>query len=135
MSPDSSSGGGMPGASGSSDAGSDAPEYEATWWYHDRVSGLHKSFLFNKDGRVIQVQEYGHDKLHRASKTRMGVTLGSGLNTVLRTYGWSNDGANDGANVIMRYGGDNKVAFQLVNNLVVGITIAVVKDIAPAETP
>ena len=84
---------------------------------------------------MIQIQEYGYDKHHKGGRTRMGVGLGSGLNQVLRTYGWSNDGANDGRNVIMRFGGEDKVAFQLVNNVVVGITVAVVKDIAPAEGP
>jgi hypothetical protein len=126
-------GGGAPGMSGGAAGTEEKPEYEATWWYHDKKNGLHKSFLFNKDGRVIQVQEYGHDVHHKGSKTRMGVGLGSGFNQVLRTYGWSNDGANDGRNMIMRFGGEEKVAFQLVNNVVVGITIAVVKDVAPAE--
>ena len=123
------------GGSGGADANADQAEYEATWWYHDRKNGLHKSFLFNKDGRVIQVQEYGHDQHHKGGKTRMGVGLGSGLNQILHLYGWSNDGANDGKNVIMRFGGEEKVAFQLVNNVVVGITVAVVKDTTPAEAP
>ena len=123
------------GASGGPAADAEAPEYEATWWYHDKVNGLHKSFLFNKDGRVIQIQEYGYDKNHKGSKTRQGVGLGSSFNTVLRNYGWSNDGANDGQNMIMRFGGENKVAFQLVKNVVVGITVAVVKNTHNAETP
>jgi hypothetical protein len=128
------SSGGAPGVGGPAAEG-EAPEYEATWWYHDKVNGLHKSFLFNKDGRVIQIQEYGYDQKHKGSKTRMNVGLGSNLNTVLRTYGWSNDGANDGQNMIMRYGGENKVAFQLVKNVVVGITVAIVKDVKPTEAP
>jgi hypothetical protein len=127
--------GGSGGASGGADANAEPAEYEATWWYHDKANGLHKSFLFNKDGRVIQVQEYGYDKHHKGGKTRLGVGLGSGLNQVLRTYGWSDDGANEGRNLIMRFGGEDKVAFQLVNNIVVGVTIAVVKDAPPAESP
>jgi hypothetical protein len=132
---------GMPGmggpgaAAGGAEANGEQAEYEATWWYHDRTNGLHRSFLFNKDGRVIQVQEYGYDKNHKGGKTRLGVGLGSSLNQVLRTYGWSNDGSNEGRNMIMRYGGEDKIAFQLVNNVVVGITVAVVKDVAPAEAP
>ena len=65
----------------------------------------------------------------------MGVGLGSGLNAVLRNYGWSDDGANDGRNMIMRFGNEHKVAFQLVNNTVVGITVAIVKDITPVGAP
>jgi hypothetical protein len=123
------------GAAGASAVGEEAPEYEATWWYHDKTNGLHKSFLFNKDGRVIQIQEYGYDKNHKGSKTRLGVGLGSSFNTVLRNYGWSNDGANDGQNMIMRFGGEDKVAFQLVKNVVVGITVAIVKDAHAVESP
>ena len=131
------SGSGMSGqaTAGGADSSADQPEYEATWWYHDPMNAFHKSFLFNKDGRVIQIQEYGHDIKHKGSKTSKGVALGSGLNAVLQNYGWSNDGANSGGNMIMRFGSEDKVAFQLVNNKVVGITIAVVKDVAPAEAP
>jgi hypothetical protein len=122
-------------ASGGPEAAEDQSQYEATWWYHDKINGLHKSFLFNKDGRLIQVQEYGHDKNHKGGKTRLGVGLGSNLAQILHTYGWSNDAANEGRNMIMRFGGEDKIAFQLVNNVVVGITVAVVKDITPAEAP
>lgn len=122
-----------PGGVGSPDAAEDQSEYEATWWYNDKLNGLHLSFLFNKEGRVIQIQEYGHDKKRRAGKTKLGITLGSNMNQVLRGYGWSNDGENDGSNVILRYGGERKVAFQLVNNIVVGITVAVVNSVPPVE--
>ena len=82
------------------------------------------SFLFNKDGRVIQIQEYGGTSLH-SGKTRQGIMLGSNMTQVLSRYGWSNDGAHEGENVIMRYGAANKVAFQMVKNRVLGITVAV----------
>ena len=47
------------------------------------------------------------------------------MTQVLSRYGWSNDGAHEGENVIMRYGAANKVAFQMVKNRVLGITVAV----------
>ena len=82
-------------------------------------------FLFNKDGRVIQVQEYGYDKNHKGGKTKKGVALGSNLSNVLRSYGWSNEGTRSGDNLMMRYGRQFRVAFQMVKNTVVGITIGV----------
>ena len=137
-------GGGLPGFGGTPDGGDGASQpsgaggggtassggeeeasREVTWWYHDLLNGLHKSFLFNKDGRVIQVQEYGHDKNRKGDRTRKGVALGSNLNAVLRAYGWSNEGTRNGDNLMMRYGRQYRVAFQMVKNTVVGITIGV----------
>lgn len=116
----------MPGTgeSGGNDQAGDLPATESTWWYHNLQKGYHMSFLFNKDGRVIQIQEYGMASLHN-SRTRQGITLGSNMTQVLSRYGWSNDGAHSGENVIMRYGGADKVAFQMVRNRVLGITVAV----------
>ncbi|MCW3094474.1 MAG: hypothetical protein JWL77_92 [Chthonomonadaceae bacterium] len=125
------SGGGYPGAgipgsgeTAGSDQAGELPVTEATWWYHNPRKGYHLSFLFNKDGRVIQIQEYGVASLH-SGKTRQGIALGSNMTQVLSRYGWSNDGAHDGENVIMRYGDSDKVAFQMVRNRVLGITVAV----------
>jgi hypothetical protein len=119
---------GLPGsgdsAGGDQAAAADRPATEATWWYHNALKGYHMSFLFNKEGRVIQIQEYGIASMH-SGKTRQGITLGSNMTQVLSRYGWSNDGAHDGENVIMRYGGADKVAFQMVKNKVLGITVAV----------
>ncbi len=117
-----SAGGGA--QAGNAANGENTTSADTTWWYHDFKMGVHKAFLFNKDGRVIQIQEYGYKG---GSATRQGIALGSGLGTLIQRYGWSNDGTNDGTNLIMRYGGDRKVAFQLVENRVVGITVAVTK--------
>ena len=119
------SGGGQQGAPAGGGNGDEESTREVTWWYHDMQNGLHKSFLFNKDGRVIQVQEYGYDKNHKGGKTKKGVALGSNLSTVLRSYGWSNEGTRSGDNLMMRYGRQFRVAFQMVKNTVVGITIGV----------
>lgn len=97
---------------------------EITWWYHYPQKGLHYSFLLNKEGRVIQIQEYGWTG---GSKTRRGVGLGSSLGQIIQKYGWTNNGEPTGENLSLRYGGRNQVAFQLVKNKVVGITVAVVK--------
>jgi len=121
---------GGPGIPGSGETGdsvdTDLPVTEATWWYHNPRKGYHMSFLFNKKGQVIQIQEYGAQTLHNGH-TRQGIALGSNMTQVLSKYGWSNDGAHSGDNVTMRYGGSNKVAFQMVHNRVLGITVAVGK--------
>ncbi len=122
--------GGAPQGAGGSNGGNTGAQdgseesREVTWWYHDLPNGLHKSFLFNKDGRVIQIQEYGHDQKRKGDRTRKGVGLGSNLNNVLKQYGWSNEGTRSGDNLVMKYGSQYRVAFQLVKNNVIGITIA-----------
>jgi len=102
-------------------------EQETTWWYHFPQKGLHVSFLFNHEGRVIQVQEYGWKG---GTRTRQGIGLGSTLGQIIQRYGWSNDGEHSNVGgremVTLRYGGNHKVAFQLVDNKVVGITLGVV---------
>lgn len=122
--------GGMPGMNFPSLNGGDETEVgsESTWWYHFPKRGIHFAFLFNKDGKVIQIQEYGwkDDGKTTGSKTRQGVGLGASLGTVLHKYGWSNDGDRNGNNLVMRYGGRDRLAIQLVKNAVVGITLAVV---------
>lgn len=130
-------GGGLPGGGG--DPGSDGQQstddsiYETTWWYHYPKDGLHRMFLFNREGRVIQISEYGFDKNLKSGTTARGVRLRSTLGQVLSKYGWNNEGNNTGTNLLLRYGGEYKVAFQLLNNVVRGITVAVVKE-PPAVT-
>jgi hypothetical protein len=120
---------GMPGEGGGPGIGNEqeGPIQEATWWYHNHAKGTHFSFLFNKEGRVIQIQEYGPYDILPGGRTQRGVGLGSGMDQVLKNYGWSNDGAHDGQVVILRYGKDRKVAFQLSKNKVLGITVGLVK--------
>jgi hypothetical protein len=119
---------------GAGTAEEDNPTFkETTWWYHDHQNGLHMAFVFNRVGQIIQIGEYGPRKLNSMNKhpvplagaTRRGLTLGNSMGSVIGRYGWSLDGAHDGANVIMRFGGKNKIAFQVVNNAVLGITIGV----------
>ena len=115
-------GGGGASGGGQSDNG------ETTWWYHFPKKELHYSFLFNREGRVIQIQEYGWNG---GARTRQGIGLSSRLVDIIQRYGWSNDGEhfNEGGHekVTMRYGGSHRVAFQLVDNKVVGVTLALVK--------
>jgi len=127
--------GGMPGmtpGAGGTTAEGNPPLRETTWWYHlhgVKGEGGHFAFVFNKKGEVIQIGEYGPRPLYKmSSKTRQGIDLGAIMGQVIARYGWSFDGAHDGENVILRYSGSNqylsaKIAFQVVKNRVLGITI------------
>ena len=101
---------------------------QTTWWYHfprKNKPAYHYSFTFNKEGRVIQIQEYG---FFDGGKTKDGVGLGASLGDVLRVYGFSNDGERgDNDKLVLRYGGTNRMAFQLTGNKVLGITLARVR--------
>jgi hypothetical protein len=105
-------------------------ESETTWWYHFPKQGLHYAFLFNKEGRIIQIQQYGW-KGAAYGRTRQGVMLGSDLSQVVHGYGWSQDGGSSGKNLVLVYGGREKLAFQLVNNKVVGITLGLYQTPPP----
>jgi hypothetical protein len=98
---------------------------ETTWWYNFPLLGLHFSFLFNKDGRVIQIQEYGWKMGRGCTPTRQGIGLGTPLAQIIRRYGWSDDGEKSGATMTLRYGSTQRLGFQLVRNSVAGITLAV----------
>ncbi len=100
------------------------PPAETTWWYHIPGKDLYYSFLFNKDGRVIQIQEYGRGS---AFKTRGGIGLGASLGQIIQRYGFSTNGTPNGENLVMKYGGRDQVAFQIVKNKVVGITVGVTR--------
>lgn len=100
-----------------------------TWWYHFPELGLHYSFLFNKQGRVIQIQAYGYKPSPKVPEpiSAEGITLGSPLSAIIRHYGWSSDGESSGDYIVLRYGGRDQIAFQLRHNHVVGIVLGLAK--------
>ena len=104
-----------------------------TWWYNFPQQGIHYSFLFNQQGRVIQIQAYGDKpQPHMVNpRTAEGITFGSTLGTVVKRYGWSNSGTNNGSYVQLEYGLHNRIAFQLSDNHVVGIVLGVVETQKP----
>jgi hypothetical protein len=120
---------GMPGLPGGlPGSGTAAPEEtapaETTWWYKFPNKNVYYSFLFNKEGRVIQIQEYG---LKGTYTTHQGIGLGSSLGQIIQRYGWSNNGSPNDEDLILRYGSRHQLAFQLVKNKVVGITLGLVR--------
>src|SRR5580704_18132260 len=66
-----------------------------------------------------------------APRSAQGITLGSDFGQVIRRYGWSNDGENSGNYVVMRYGKQDRIAFQSRNNKVLGIVLGRVRPEPP----
>lgn len=102
---------------------------EVTWVY-ERGQNTYM-FLFNKDGRVIQIQSFGYRPAGmRGDRTSRGVILGDTAEKIYRLYGWPDSVVKEGDNLILDYSTKAKVAFQLLDrrdgkgSRVVGITIA-----------
>lgn len=119
----------QPGAVGFTGAGgtqsSEMAAGEVTWVYE---KGPHTfMFLFNKDGRVIQISSYGYKG---GGVTSRGVRLGDPVHKVYAAYGWTDKVIRSGNNLTLDYGESSHVAFQLTDlgdgkgYKVVGIIVA-----------
>ena len=84
-------------------------------------------FLFNKDGRVIQIQTFGYTG---KGVTSRGIKLGDPVDSIYRKYGWTANIEKTGDSMTLDYSRKSHVAFQLVDRghgkgyRVVGITVA-----------
>ncbi len=98
-------------------------EGEVTWIYER--GPLTFMFLFNKDGRVIQIQEFGYKG---GGVTSRGVKLGDPVSSIYRSYGWADSSVTQGRQLTLDYSHKAPVAFQLLSEgkgaHVVGITVA-----------
>jgi hypothetical protein len=108
-------------------------EGEVTWVYEK--GSLTYMFLFNKDGRVIQIQEFGYSG---GGGTSRGVRLGDPVSRVYQLYGWADSSAKSGDQLTLDYSHKAHVAFQLLSQgkgaKVVGITVALTeKTEIPSE--
>jgi len=113
---------GGPGA-GTQSSSSDG---EITWVYnHGPVTDF---FLFNKDGRVIQIQSFGYKG---SAITAAGVHLGDQVSKLYQKYGWTSNLTQSGTNMTVDYTKEHQAAFQLADTKdghgyrVVGITVGV----------
>jgi hypothetical protein len=117
--------GGMLGGGGLAGGGASGSEGEVTWVY-ERPGGLTYMFLFNKDGRVIQIQEYGYKG---GGPTGSGITLGDAVSKLYSVYGWANNSTKAGNQLTLDYSQKHHVAFQLMDQgkgpKVIGITVAI----------
>jgi hypothetical protein len=124
-------GGGISGSVGTGGGSSQSSQGdgEITWVY-ERGQNTYM-FLFNKDGRVIQIQSFGYRPAGmRGDRTARGVMLSDTAEKIYRLYGWPDSVVKEGGNLILDYSTKAKVAFQLLDrrdgkgSRVVGITIA-----------
>ncbi len=119
--------GGPPGMMGGGAGGGATSEGEGeVTWVYERPGGLTYMFLFNKDGRVIQIQEFGY---RGGQPTTRGVGLGDPVAKIYSVYGWAGSAVKDGTNLTLDYSNKQHVAFQLLASgkgaKVVGITVAI----------
>ncbi len=108
-------------------------EGEVTWIY-DRGQNTYV-FLFNKDGKIIQIQSFGYAN---GGKTQLGITLGDQVAKIYRTYGWPDQIEKSGDSLTLDYSREHHVAFQLVDrhngkgSRLVGITVALTEPRNPS---
>lgn len=98
---------------------------EVTWVYEKGPATT--KILFDKEGRVIQIQAYGYSGV---TTTGGKISLGDAYDKILRVYGWPESPSNEGGNIIARYPKRSNVAFQMSEKTktkgmrVVAITVA-----------
>jgi hypothetical protein len=122
---------GAPGAMGGGGAaafggGTDAGEGEVSWVY-EKGTTTHV-FLFNNEGRVIQIQSFGYKA---GARTANGVGLGDTSAKIYSIYGFPEETIVSGKTRTLDYSKRANVAFQLAERngkmQVVGITVGLVK--------
>lgn len=117
-------GGGMAGGFGGGGQQSSGDEGEVTWIYEK--GPLTYMFLFNKDGRVIQISEFGY--AGGVPTKAGGVRLGDSVSRVYSKYGWSGAVTKLNNQLTLDYSDASHVAFQMLDQgkstKVVGITVA-----------
>jgi hypothetical protein len=120
-------GGAGPGMGGQGSAAAEAEE-EVTWIYEHGLNTT--NYLFNRDGRLIQIQSFGYEN---GGVTSRGVRLGDTTAKIYHDYGWPESLVKDDARGAMElnYAKKANATFQLVDRhdgkgyRVVGITIGI----------
>lgn len=116
----------MGGAEGMAAGGGSAGDTGEVTWVYEKGPATTK-ILFDKEGRVIQIQAYGYSGVATAAGK---VSLGDAYDKILRIYGWPESPSNEGGNIIARYPKRSNVAFQMSEKTktkgmrVVAITVA-----------
>jgi len=136
--------GGMPGASmpggmtgmGATSAGTyiETGAGEVAWVYEKGTNTT--IFLFNNEGRLIQIQAFGYKA---GARTVNGVGLGDPASRVYAIYGFPDETVVSGNSRTLDYSKKANVAFQLADRgdgkgmRVVGITVALTKAPNPEQ--
>jgi len=120
---------GMPGMGG---AQSEDSEARSTWIY--QRGPISNFFVFNKDGRVIQIETSGLSG--SSAVTGRGVKLGDPVAKVYNQYGWTGKVAKSGTSTSLDFTRESHAAF-LVQDMkakgpiVVGMTVTLLDAPAP----
>jgi hypothetical protein len=100
-----------------------APNGEVTLVFQ-KSNGVTYQFLLSPSGSVIQITALGY--ADAATKTSREVTFGSSYSQVINRYGYPEDQSEANGVAVLDYSKRAHVAFELLNNEVVGIVVAAV---------
>jgi len=125
--------GGAMGLGGPGAQTSQTTENEVTWIYK-RGNNTHR-VLFNRDGRVIQIETFGYSG---SGATSRGVGLGDPLSEIYAKYGWTHNVSKTETTMTLNYSRSHNVIFYLASRgggfKVVGIAVALTeKDAIPGQ--
>lgn len=135
--------GGMPGAMGGTGAGTLGQTAGGAYietgpgevaWIYEKGTNTHV-FLFNNEGRLIQIQAFGYKA---GARTVNGVGLGDTAAKIYSIYGFPDETIVSGNTRTLDYSKKANVAFQLADRdgkgmRVVGITVALTKAPNPEK--
>ncbi len=91
-------------------------------WVYNFAKNKTLEFILDSKGLVLQIAAFGVE--WSGMKTAKGITLGDTYKEVILAYGFPESHSISGINMVLRYANSDRVAFTLVGNQVVGITIA-----------
>ncbi|MBP6963970.1 MAG: hypothetical protein KBC96_06150 [Armatimonadetes bacterium] len=94
---------------------------EITWIYRFSQNRT-LEFIIDPEGRVLQITAVGAQ--WSGLRTAKGIILGSTYKQVIMAYGFPESHERSGIELVTRYADSDRVAFTLVGNQVVSITIA-----------
>jgi hypothetical protein len=102
---------GMPGMGGAGGGigiqGDQSDEARQTWIYqHGAITNF---FVFNKDGRVVQIESSGLSGT--GGVTARGIKLGDPVAKVYRAYGWTGKVSRNGSATLLDYTRESHAAF------------------------
>lgn len=94
---------------------------EVNWTYRFAKNKT-LEFILDSKGLVLQIAAFGVE--WPGMKTAKGIGLGDTYKKVITTYGFPESHSVSGIEMVLKYANSDRVAFTLVGNQVVGITIA-----------
>lgn len=116
-------GGGLNGANAQQDNTFKASGgYLWVYVYPDKRASV---FLFNKDGRCEAILQLGR---FNGQATSRGITLGSPIADVYRTYGWPESSEYSPVSISLYYNDKYHLQVEVLNNKVVGLLVCLSED-------